>query len=383
MQKAEVILSILGERSINDRNYKFERIYRNFFNEDFYLLAYKKLLTTNIAYKYEKKPLDKEVIKDLITNMKNEKYKFLFTSKQEDFGLNHKVSLLMEITKEILKKIYSPIFIESPSAYEVKKSPFEALAEIKKNGLNKNWAIEGNLQDIRSKLDVNILATFLKDKINDGRMIELIKTIFTSPYKMPMLEEIYFSYFDSFLANMTNEKLYYSRYEDQFLFLIEGTKEIAQRLENTIKAYFSAIYLQDLPGRLINLNDQKIFFLDYEIFISSKNTNVQGSCNLIVPTSVINEKIKAFTAHGKAIHCHNRMNLPIAEIVKIYDQEIKAFYQYYALADDVKRKIKKFKYYHYQSLLKTIARKEKGTISKVKKKYLLSYKDNGYYFVCK
>src|SRR5437868_6264818 len=40
MQKAEVILSILSQKSAQNKEYVFDRLYRNLFNPDFYLLAY-------------------------------------------------------------------------------------------------------------------------------------------------------------------------------------------------------------------------------------------------------------------------------------------------------------------------------------------------------
>src|SRR5260221_3687667 len=40
MQKAEIVLSILSQKSALDKEYVFDRLYRNLFNPDFYLLAY-------------------------------------------------------------------------------------------------------------------------------------------------------------------------------------------------------------------------------------------------------------------------------------------------------------------------------------------------------
>lgn len=53
----------------------------------------------------------------------------------------------------------------------------------------------------------------------------------------------------------------------------------------------------------------------------------------------------------------------------MYNAEIRGLYNYYCLATDVSTKIATFKYYHYYSMLKTIARKEKSTVGKVYKKY--------------
>ena len=43
MQTAERVLSILKQKSKQDESYVYDRIYRNFFNEDFFLRAYQKI----------------------------------------------------------------------------------------------------------------------------------------------------------------------------------------------------------------------------------------------------------------------------------------------------------------------------------------------------
>lgn len=39
MQKAEVVLSMLGQRSIQSSDFVFDRLYRNLYNPDFYKLV--------------------------------------------------------------------------------------------------------------------------------------------------------------------------------------------------------------------------------------------------------------------------------------------------------------------------------------------------------
>lgn len=43
MQRAETVLSILKQKSKNDETYIYDRIYRNLFNEDFFMRAYQKI----------------------------------------------------------------------------------------------------------------------------------------------------------------------------------------------------------------------------------------------------------------------------------------------------------------------------------------------------
>lgn len=64
-----------------------------------------------------------------------------------------------------------------------------------------------------------------------------------------------------------------------------------------------------------------------------------------------------------------RVNLPVIEIISQYNAEIRGLYNYYCLATDVSTKISTFQYYHYFSMIKTIARKEKSSVKKVIQKY--------------
>ena len=88
-----------------------------------------------------------------------------------------------------------------------------------------------------------------------------------------------------------------------------------------------------------------------------------------MPSEAINRKIQPFMEKGKAASFKSRVNLPLLDIVNEYNSEIRGLYEYYSLATDVAVKLGKYKYYHYWSLLKTIAHKEKSTTTKVKAKY--------------
>ena len=73
MQKADIVLSILRKKSKNDEQYKYDRIYRNFFNRDLYLRAYSKIYAKegNMTAGTDGKTIDgfsKKNIESLIAN---------------------------------------------------------------------------------------------------------------------------------------------------------------------------------------------------------------------------------------------------------------------------------------------------------------------------
>jgi hypothetical protein len=78
--------------------------------------------------------------------------------------------------------------------------------------------------------------------------------------------------------------------------------------------------------------------------------------------------MKLFTKNKKSVHFGTRTNMTVNKIIMIYSNELLNLYDYYSLAIN-KRIISKFRYYHYYSLLKTIAIKEKISVKTVMNKY--------------
>jgi hypothetical protein len=95
---------------------------------------------------------------------------------------------------------------------------------------------------------------------------------------------------------------------------------------------------------------------------------------LLVPGDVIRAKLKPFMRNNKPIYVPARINDPVLNTLTAYNAEIRGLYNYYRLATDVSRKLDTFKHYHYNSLLKTVARKEKITVTQVLAKYGVSVK---------
>jgi hypothetical protein len=132
---------------------------------------------------------------------------------------------------------------------------------------------------------------------------------------------------------------------------------------------------------ITNLGDNNVRFLGYEIAKTRNNTIIKKNTlgikrrsanetiQLLVPSDVINEKLKPFMKNGNTVHHGARINIPILDMINEFNSEIRGLYNYYALATDVSTKIGRFKFYHYSSLAKTIARKEKSSVKKVIDKY--------------
>lgn len=115
-------------------------------------------------------------------------------------------------------------------------------------------------------------------------------------------------------------------------------------------------------------------FLGYEINKAVNNTKivvdsrgrkiraVNGNIQLLVPSKVINRKLETFRKGNNPIQRNDRVSLALRSIIDKYNEEIRGLYNYYSLATDVSTKLGKYKFYHYYSLVKTIAKKERLSV---------------------
>jgi len=178
-------------------------------------------------------------------------------------------------------------------------------------------------------------------------------------------------------------KVKYCRYADNFIVMIIGSKQLAEHIREDIRAFLETLSLVLSPEKTLitNLSDRRLRFLGYEIAKTREDTKLtenaqgikkraaNGSLQLLVPADVIREKLKPFVSNGKAAHYNARVNAPLLDTLTVYNAEIRGLYNFYCLATDVSTKLGKFKFFHYYSLLKTIARKEKCSVAQVIDRY--------------
>ncbi|MDR2700209.1 MAG: hypothetical protein LBC12_05305 [Nitrososphaerota archaeon] len=163
-----------------------------------------------------------------------------------------------------------------------------------------------------------------------------------------------------------------------------GSKALAAEIKEKIACFMKQkldLELNQQKTLITNLAQDHVLFLGYEIAKAHCNTkiakdslgrmkrSVNGQIQLLVPSQVIRDKLKLFCRCGKVYHFLARCNYPVLDITCMYNAEIRGLYNYYCLAINVGRRLSMFKYYHYVSMLKTIARKEKSAIGAVFGKY--------------
>jgi len=471
MQNAKTILSILNQTSERNKQFVFDRLYRNLFNQDFFMDAYRKMYAKpgNMTKGTDGQTIDvfkKSKVDKLISLLRNEQYyptpvRRTYipkkNGKKRPLGIpSFEDKLVQEVIRKMLDAIYEPLFLDTSHGFRPNRSCQTALFQVKTTSRGTKWVVEGDITGCFDNVDHEILLQILSKKISDGRFLELIRRFLKAGYFefhqvknslsgvpqggiiSPILSNIYLHEFDVYMEMLAEKlskgktkkpnpdyrkvegrrsyclktkryeeaaellqkmrelpsknqmdgdyaRVKYVRYADDFVICIDGNKALAEQIKQDISRFLWETLKLELNADktlITNLKNERVKFLGYEISKSLDNTivkkrssdgaklrSVNETIQLLVPSEAINRKIQPFTQDGKAASFKPRVNLPILDIINEYNSEIRGLYNYYSLATDVSVKLNKFKYYHYWSLLRTIAHKEKSTVTKVKSKY--------------
>lgn len=186
MQNPATVLGII-ESKASDATYLFDRLYRNFYNIEFYKKAHAKLSRKT---KQIKAGTDGQTINDfnpddiqkLIKAMKNESYQpmpvhrqAVKTSKVQQ--LEAAVTgdqLVQTILVSILGTLYEPNFSDHSHGYRTDRSYHTALLDVKKNSLGVTWWIKGDIEIFNENINRQILVGILKQRIRDEKFLRLI-----------------------------------------------------------------------------------------------------------------------------------------------------------------------------------------------------------------
>nr|YP_009476638.1 hypothetical protein StoMt_p002 [Storeatula sp. CCMP1868]AVM81131.1 hypothetical protein StoMt_p002 [Storeatula sp. CCMP1868] len=165
-------------------------------NESVLWQAYENLKTNNGAS--AKKPTIKdaeriefnetniEKIKNLVKNLRKEKFEWASVRKVDTFDKKKKRPLkivffedkiIQEAIRMVLNAIYEPTFtkINNNHGFRPKMSFHTAMEEVRKNGKGKTHAIEGEILKVYDKLNHKILMNILEKRIKDKKFLRLIK----------------------------------------------------------------------------------------------------------------------------------------------------------------------------------------------------------------
>jgi len=198
MRNPKDVLENLQKQACKE-DYKFDRLYRNLYNPEFYLEAYAKIARSqgSMTAGADGMTLDDMSIpriEKLIGKLKDHSYqpnparreyidKNNDKTKKRPLGIpSTDDKLVQEIVKMILEAIYEPTFSPRSHGFRPKHSCHTALAQVKLTFMGVKWVIEGDIKSCFDSFDHHVLVDILRERIKDEYFIALIWKMLRAGY---------------------------------------------------------------------------------------------------------------------------------------------------------------------------------------------------------
>ena len=236
MRNPTHVLKSLEEQSRNNKEYIFDRLYRNLYNPDFYMEAYKNIAASqgSMTAGVDGLTLDDmsmSRINRIIASLKDRSYqpnpvrrtyiaKHNNPAKKRPLGISSTDDkLVQEAVRMILEAIYEPGFSGNSHGFRPNRSCHTALKEVETLFNGAKWVIEGDIKACFDSFDHHTLINVLRRKIHDEQFINLMWKFLKAGYMeqweyhdsytgtpqgsgmSPILANIYLSELDTFIEN--------------------------------------------------------------------------------------------------------------------------------------------------------------------------------------
>lgn len=234
MRNPTEVLKNLTEKSKNE-TYRFQRLYRNLYNPEFYWLAYQNIYANDgsMTAGADGTTIDgmcDERIEKIIMSLRNRSYQpkparreyiaKKSSSKKRPLGIQSgDDKLVQEAVKMILESIYEPVFSNKSHGFRPNRSCQTALKQIQDTFTGANWFVEGDIHACFDSFDHHVIIDLLKKRIDDEAFIQLIWKFLKAGYMeqwtfnrtysgvpqgsgvSPVLANIYLHELDKFMEN--------------------------------------------------------------------------------------------------------------------------------------------------------------------------------------
>jgi group II intron reverse transcriptase/maturase len=181
-------------------------------------------------------------------------------------------------------------------------------------------------------------------------------------------------------------RLRYIRYADDFLLGFAGPRYEAEEIKRKISDFLRdhlKLELSDHKTLITHAVTGRARFLGYEISAARNQTrytkgnrSVNGTIQLLVPRSVLQEKASRYMQHGKPIHRREWTADTAFSIIAQYQTAYRGIVEYYRMATNL-RELNTLKWVMEQSLTKTLANKFRTSVTTVYRRFKTTQWVNG------
>ena len=195
MQNAETVLNVIRERG--RRGLPLERVYRQLFNRELFLMAYMNLYGNKGAMtpgttEETVDAMSRAKIDRIIERLRQERYRWTPVRRVNIPKKNGKTrplgippwsdKLVQEVIRLILEAYYEPQFSDHSHGFRLGRGCHTALLDVIRNGKGTKWFIEGDIKGCFDNIDHTVLLSILREKIHDNRFVRLIDNLLKAGY---------------------------------------------------------------------------------------------------------------------------------------------------------------------------------------------------------
>jgi group II intron reverse transcriptase/maturase len=195
MRDAATVLDVVRDRG--GRGLPLERLYRQLFNPQLYLLAYGRIYANHGAMT---PGADGETadgmslagIGRIIGALRHERYRFQpvkrvyipkKNGKKRPLGLpSWSDKIVGEVVRLLLEAYYEPRFSGCSHGFRPGRGCHTALTKVAETWTGTTWFIESDISDCFGSLDHEVMLSVLAENINDNRFLRLIKQMLKAGY---------------------------------------------------------------------------------------------------------------------------------------------------------------------------------------------------------
>jgi retron-type reverse transcriptase len=195
MRSAATVLGVIRERG--RRGLPLERLYRQLFNPQLFLLAYGRIYANQGAMTPGGTPetvdgMSLAKIGAIIDALRAERYRWRpvkrvhipkKSGKLRPLGLpTWSDKLVAEVVRLLLEAYYEPQFSDHSHGFRPGRGCHTALGGVVNGWKGTHWFIEGDISDCFGSLDHKVMTSILAEKIHDGRFLRLVSNMLTAGY---------------------------------------------------------------------------------------------------------------------------------------------------------------------------------------------------------